>query len=95
MRRRKLTIKILSLPYFLCTKIEAFKNRGRITPPITKDKEKYLNYFKEAKKLQAQIQKIIPECKNLSMGMSNDYITAISYGSTYIRIGTKIFGERK
>jgi hypothetical protein len=31
----------------------------------------------------------------LSMGMSNDYISAISYGSTYIRIGTKIFGQRK
>ena len=31
----------------------------------------------------------------LSMGMSNDYIMAINYGSTYIRIGTKIFGERK
>ena len=35
------------------------------------------------------------QSEELSMGMSNDYITAISYGSTYIRIGTKIFGERK
>jgi len=31
----------------------------------------------------------------LSMGMSNDYIEAISSGSTYLRLGTKIFGERK
>ena len=30
----------------------------------------------------------------LSMGMSSDYKSAIEEGSTYIRIGTKIFGER-
>ena len=28
------------------------------------------------------------------MGMSNDYIIADEEGSTYVRIGTKIFGER-
>jgi pyridoxal phosphate enzyme (YggS family) len=32
---------------------------------------------------------------NLSMGMSNDYAIAIQEGSTYIRIGTSIFGYRK
>ena len=31
---------------------------------------------------------------NLSMGMSNDYATAIKYGSTHIRIGSAIFGKR-
>ena len=30
----------------------------------------------------------------LSMGMSNDYIPAIKNGSTYVRIGSAIFGER-
>ena len=30
----------------------------------------------------------------LSMGMSNDYLEAINYHSTYLRIGSKIFGER-
>ncbi|HBJ76817.1 MAG TPA: YggS family pyridoxal phosphate-dependent enzyme [Porphyromonadaceae bacterium] len=30
----------------------------------------------------------------LSMGMSNDYPLAIEYGSTLVRIGSKIFGER-
>lgn len=30
----------------------------------------------------------------LSMGMSNDYIEAITYGATMLRIGTKIMGER-
>jgi PLP dependent protein len=32
--------------------------------------------------------------KNLSMGMSNDYIEAIKYSSNYLRIGSKIFGKR-
>ena len=32
--------------------------------------------------------------KNLSMGMSADYQDAILHGSTYIRIGTAIFGKR-
>ena len=32
--------------------------------------------------------------KHLSMGMSNDYQTAIEFGATHIRIGSKLFGER-
>jgi len=32
--------------------------------------------------------------ENLSMGMSEDYLDAIACGSTYVRIGSKIFGER-
>ena len=32
--------------------------------------------------------------KHLSMGMSNDYKTAIEFGATHIRIGSKLFGER-
>ncbi len=32
--------------------------------------------------------------KELSMGMSSDYLKALKYNSTYVRIGSKIFGER-
>ena len=32
--------------------------------------------------------------KNLSMGMSGDYLKAIKYKSTFLRIGSKIFGNR-
>ena len=32
---------------------------------------------------------------DISMGMSNDYLSAIEYGSTNIRIGSLIFGKRK
>ena len=62
-------------------------------PPYDKFPEKY---FKEMKNLKMSLlTSHHNQSEELSMGMSNDYITAISYGSTYIRIGTKIFGERK
>ncbi len=32
--------------------------------------------------------------KELSMGMSSDYVDAIKFGATYVRIGSKIFGSR-
>jgi len=35
-----------------------------------------------------------PEFKEISMGMSGDYSTAIKCGSTMVRIGSTIFGER-
>lgn len=36
----------------------------------------------------------IPEFRELSMGMSHDYQQAIAQGSTLVRVGSKIFGER-
>jgi hypothetical protein len=32
--------------------------------------------------------------KDLSMGMSGDYLKAIRYNATYVRVGSKIFGSR-
>ena len=46
-------------------------------------------YFKEMLDLNKKYG-----LSDLSMGMSSDYISAIDYGATYIRIGSKIFGER-
>ena len=34
------------------------------------------------------------QLSQLSMGMSNDYLEAIDYNSTFVRIGSKIFGVR-
>jgi pyridoxal phosphate enzyme (YggS family) len=44
----------------------------------------------------AKLKKIAAENNllNLSMGMSNDYVSAIRFGSTHVRIGSKIFGNR-
>ena len=62
-------------------------------PPNDKSTEKY---FKEIKILKEGLLKFHENyVEQISMGMSNDFITAINYGSTFIRIGTKIFGERK
>tara|TARA_Y100000768_G_scaffold290415_1_gene224489 strand:+ start:1499 stop:2161 length:663 start_codon:yes stop_codon:yes gene_type:complete len=55
-------------------------------PPINQDPEisfLRMNYFK--KKLNF---------KELSMGMSSDYLEAIKYNSTFLRIGSSIFGPR-
>ena len=43
-------------------------------------------------KMQDLLKKI--NLKDLSMGMSNDYIEALKYKSTFLRIGSKIFGSR-
>ena len=55
-------------------------------PPIN---ENVANYFTHMKKLSFDIN-----VKELSMGMSQDYIEATKYGATFLRIGSKIFGER-
>ena len=46
-------------------------------------------FFKELFNLNKKIK--LPE---ISMGMTNDYLDALEYGSTYLRIGTGIFGRR-
>ena len=51
--------------------------------------EKTISYFLEMQKLTQKFN-----LKELSLGMSNDYIHAIKYGSTFVRIGSKIFGQR-
>jgi hypothetical protein len=42
-----------------------------------------------------ELKKIYPDIDTLSLGMSNDMRVAISYGSTMIRVGSAIFGNRK
>ena len=54
-------------------------------PPIDQNSEKF---FKELKQLASD-----NNLKELSMGMSNDYISAIKNGSTFVRIGSVIFRE--
>ena len=51
--------------------------------------------FDQCNNLYNQIRAITKNVEILSMGMSNDWEDAVKHGSTMIRIGTKIFGERK
>ena len=57
-----------------------------VIPPIDQNPEKY---FLSLNKLNKTLG-----LENLSMGMSADYIDAINCGSSYVRIGSSIFGSR-
>ena len=64
--------------------------------PFTQDKSLIRKSFNTLKTVANELQIKYPMYKldELSMGMSNDYETAIEEGSTIVRIGTAIFGER-
>ena len=55
-------------------------------PPKIKDSK---DYYSEMYKINTKVS--LPD---LSMGMSEDYLQAAENGSTFLRIGSKIFGER-
>tara|TARA_B100001063_G_C16770252_1_gene561166 strand:+ start:540 stop:1187 length:648 start_codon:yes stop_codon:yes gene_type:complete len=55
-------------------------------PPNDKNPDKYFSSMFDLKTKM--------EVKDLSMGMSNDYLSAAKYGATFIRVGSKIFGQR-
>jgi len=55
-------------------------------PPVNLDPRVF---FSEMKKINSSLN-----LSELSMGMSSDYIEAIEFNSTYLRIGSNIFGKR-
>ena len=55
-------------------------------PPNDENTEKY---FKSLSELNSSLG-----LKELSMGMSSDYLLAAKHSSTYLRIGSSIFGQR-
>jgi len=64
-------------------------------PPRGLSRPNLQQLYAETRKIRDKVkQKITPECSFLSMGMSNDYETAIIEGSTHVRIGTALFGPR-
>jgi PLP dependent protein len=72
--------------------------RGLMTiPPFTEDPEGARPYFRRLREVRDQIAaKRLPAVQMdvLSMGMSHDFEVAIEEGSTCVRLGTAIFGER-
>jgi len=72
--------------------------RGLMTvPPYTEDPEGSRPYFRELRELRDKLAaRNLPNISldELSMGMSHDFEVAIEEGSTCVRIGTAIFGER-
>ncbi len=78
---------------FACPHLEV---RGLMTvPPFDPDPERARPFFRELResrdRLQEKLGHPLPE---LSMGMSHDFEVAVEEGSTEVRIGTALFGER-
>lgn len=61
-------------------------------PPYEEDVTKNIKYFETTNKLFCQYKSDVFD--TLSMGMSHDFKEAIEHGSTLVRVGTNIFGER-
>jgi pyridoxal phosphate enzyme (YggS family) len=69
--------------------------RGLMTvPPFTEDPEGARAYFRQLRELRDSLAKKGFALDKLSMGMSHDFEVAIEEGSTCVRVGTAIFGER-
>jgi pyridoxal phosphate enzyme (YggS family) len=77
---------------------EALTFRGLMTvPPFTDDTEDARPHFRKLRELRDLIAaRTLPSVAmdELSMGMSHDFEVAIEEGSTCVRVGTAIFGER-
>jgi len=72
--------------YNVCKELELDIIGLMCLPPLGGDLD---NYFSEMKELNNKLN-----LKELSMGMSDDYLMALRHSSTFLRIGTKIFGVR-
>jgi pyridoxal phosphate enzyme (YggS family) len=79
-------------------KLEHISISGLMTmPPFLEDPEAVRPYFRKLRELATSItNKGIPNVsmQELSMGMSGDFEVAVEEGSTMVRVGTAIFGER-
>lgn len=80
-------------------RFEALEFRGLMTvPPYTDDPDGARSYFRKLRELRDTIaaRKLAAvHMGTLSMGMSHDFEAAIEEGSTCVRVGTAIFGERR
>lgn len=75
-------------------KFDNVKIVGLMTMAPFIEPEETRKYFKLLCALRDNISVRFPNIRELSMGMSNDYWVAVEEGSTIVRIGTAIFGER-
>ncbi len=83
-----INLENLSNFYNYCAKDLSLNILGLMClPPINVNPD---HFFKNLKTASDNLR-----LKHLSMGMSADYKNAISNGSTFLRLGTAIFGERK
>jgi PLP dependent protein len=78
--------------------LEYLDFRGLMTvPPFTEDAQEARPYFRQLRALRDSVAgRRLPAVRmdELSMGMSHDFEIAIEEGSTCVRVGTAIFGQR-
>lgn len=63
-------------------------------PQVSENSDEQRKSFAKLANCFKTLQTSFPELDTLSMGMSNDYQIALEEGSTMIRLGSKLFGER-
>jgi pyridoxal phosphate enzyme (YggS family) len=63
-------------------------------PPPSAKPESNRPYFSRLRSLLQEYRQVHPELVELSMGMSDDFVSAIEEGSTLLRLGTALFGPR-
>ena len=79
-----------------CSSMSQINIRGLMAiPKFQKDNDLKNSAFKKIKRLFDDLVKKGYKLDTLSIGMSGDYEEAIGSGSTIVRIGTAIFGERE
>ena len=80
-------------------RLQHLEFRGLMTiPPFTEDAREARPYFRQLRAVREQIAaRRLPAVRTdvLSMGMSHDFEIAIEEGSTCVRVGTAIFGQRE
>jgi PLP dependent protein len=72
-------------------KLPALALKGLMAIPAPGDSERA---FAAMQQLSIQLRQHYPQANELSMGMSDDWPLALTYGATMIRLGTAIFGAR-
>ncbi|MEN8193031.1 MAG: YggS family pyridoxal phosphate-dependent enzyme [Bacteroidota bacterium] len=78
-----------------CSKLENIRIKGLMTmAPFTDDEKIIRTCFSRLREMKEKLNIINNQIIELSMGMTNDYKIAIEEGSTILRIGTAIFGQR-
>ena len=87
LQKSGISVSELDSFYTYCTQEIKLKVAGlMIIPPNDSQTTKY---FKSTEEINNSLA-----LNELSMGMSADYLEAIKYGATFVRIGSSIFGSR-
>jgi pyridoxal phosphate enzyme (YggS family) len=81
------------------SQLDHLRIEGLMTvPPFCEDCEESRPYFRELRRLRDELNSLkLPnvDLRELSMGMTHDYLIAVEEGATIVRIGTALFGPRR